>query len=75
MKIEILGNGCASCKALEENAKKAVAKAGVKAQILKVTQMEKIIAYGIMSTPAIVIAGKVKASGRVPDAEEIIKWL
>ncbi len=75
MKVEILGTGCPKCKLLEANAKKAVAEAGVKANISKVTEIDKIVEYGVMSTPAIVIDGKVKSSGRIPTAEEIKKWL
>jgi small redox-active disulfide protein 2 len=75
MKIEILGTGCPKCKQLEENAKKAVAEAKIKADIVKVTEIDKIIEYGVMSTPAIVIDGEVKAYGKVPSVEEIKKWL
>ena len=75
MKIEILGMGCPKCKMLEANAKKALEETGKKAEIVKVTDIIKIVDYGVMSTPAIVIDGKVKASGRIPDAEEIKKWL
>jgi small redox-active disulfide protein 2 len=75
MKIEILGMGCPNCKRLEENAKKAVAETGVKANIEKVADMGKIIGYGVMSTPAIVIDGKVKSYGKVADVSEIKKWL
>jgi small redox-active disulfide protein 2 len=75
MKIEILGSGCPNCKKLEENAKKAVSELGLNIEISKVAEIEKIIGYGVMSTPAIVIDGKVKASGRIPDAREIKTWL
>ena len=75
MKIEILGTGCPKCKTLEENAKKAVAELGIEAEISKVTEIDKIIEYGVMSTPAIVVDGEVKAYGRIPDSEEIKKWL
>ncbi len=75
MKIEILGSGCANCRRLEENAKKAVSELGMKIEISKVTDMKKIIESGVMSTPAIVIDGKVKASGRIPDVKEIVGWL
>jgi small redox-active disulfide protein 2 len=75
MKIEILGMGCANCKKLEENARKAVSEAGVDADIVKVEEIEKIVAYGVMSSPAIVVDGEVKASGRIPGVEEIKKWL
>lgn len=75
MKIEILGTGCPNCKKLEENAKKAVSELGLDVKISKVAEIEKIIGYGVMSTPAIAIDGKVKASGRIPDAREIKTWL
>ena len=75
MKIEILGSGCPKCKQLEANAKKALEEAGKKAEVVKVTEIDKIIGYGVMSTPAIVIDGEVKAYGRIPTAEEIKKWL
>jgi len=57
MKIEILGTGCPKCKMLEENTKKALAESGKKADIIKVTEIDKIIGCGVMSTPAIVIDG------------------
>jgi small redox-active disulfide protein 2 len=75
MRIEILGMGCPKCKALEGNARKAVSELKVKAEIVKVTDIEKIIAPGVLSTPAWGSDGKVKTAGRSPDAEEIKKWL
>jgi len=75
MKIEILGMGCPKCKKLEENAKKAISELKIKADVIKVTDMGKIVDYGVISTPALVINGKVKTSGRIPDVEEIKKWL
>ena len=74
-KIEILGTGCPKCKTLEENAKKAVSELKIKADVLKVTDIGKIIEYGVMSTPALAIDGKVKSSGRIPNVEEIKKML
>lgn len=74
-KIEILGTGCPKCKKLEENAKKAVEDLGIKAEIKKITDINEIISYGIMSTPAIAINGAVKASGRIPEVKEIAAWL
>jgi small redox-active disulfide protein 2 len=71
MKIEILGTGCTKCKALEENTKKAVADTGVFAQVEKVEDIEKIMAYGVMSTPALVINGEVKSTGKLLNSEEI----
>lgn len=75
MKIEILGTGCPKCKKLEENARKAVQESGKRAEIVKVTDIGKIVGYGVMSTPALVVDGKVKSSGRIPEAGEIKKWL
>ncbi len=75
MKIEILGTGCPKCKQLEENARKAVEDIGKKAEIVKVTQIDKIVEYGVMSTPAIVIDGDVKSYGKVADVDEIKEWL
>jgi len=75
MKIEILGTGCPKCKMLEANARKALEETGKKAEVVKVTEIDKIIGYGVMSTPAIVIDGKVKAYGKIADVEEIKKFL
>jgi small redox-active disulfide protein 2 len=75
MRIEILGTGCSKCKQLEANARKAIEETKKKAEIVKVTEINKIIESGVMSTPAIVVDGEVKASGRIPTAEEIKKWL
>ncbi|MCF7861873.1 thioredoxin family protein [Candidatus Woesearchaeota archaeon] len=75
MKIEILGSGCPNCKKLEENAKKALEESKKKAEIVKVTDINDIVSYGVMSTPAIVIDGEVKSYGKVATVEEISKWL
>lgn len=75
MEITVLGSGCSRCKTLEQNARKAVAELGVKAQFVKITDIEKIIEYGVMSTPAIAIDGKIMASGRMCDVDEIKEWL
>lgn len=75
MKIEILGMECPKCKMLYENAKKAVQEKGVQAEVAKVEDIDKITGYGVMMTPALVIDGEVKASGKSVSAEEIKKWL
>ena len=76
MVIKILGSGCPNCKRLEANAKKAAEELGLKnVQIEHVYEIDKIIEYGAMSTPAIVIDKAVKAAGRIPDVEEIKIWL
>lgn len=71
MKIEILGSGCAKCKQLEERAKEAVKKTGLKATVEHIYDVEKIIAMGVFSTPAMAINGKVVLSGSLPSASEI----
>ena len=75
MIIKVLGSGCANCKKLEENTRKAVEELGIEATIEKVTDFKKIMAYGVMKTPALVVDEKVKIMGRVPSAEEIKKYL
>lgn len=71
MKIEVLGTGCAKCKTLYDNVQKAVAESGKTAEIVKVEEIPKIMAYGVMSTPALVVDGQVKFSGKVASVAEI----
>jgi small redox-active disulfide protein 2 len=71
MNIKILGTGCPKCKLLEENARKAIQFAGIDASIEKVTEIEKIMDYGVMMTPALVIDGIVKSAGKVLTVEQI----
>jgi small redox-active disulfide protein 2 len=71
MNIKILGTGCPKCRLLEENARKAAELAGIDASIEKVTEIEKIMDYGVMMTPALVIDGAVKSAGRVLSPEQI----
>jgi len=75
MKIEVLGMGCVKCEMLYDNAKKAVEKKNIQAEVLKVEDMDKITNYGVMMTPALVIDGEVKTAGKIPTVEEITKWL
>ncbi len=73
MKIKILGTGCPKCAKLYENAKEAATRTGKDFTIEKVTQIQDIIAYGVMMTPALVIDDKVKFTGKVPSVEELEK--
>lgn len=75
MKIEILGTGCPKCKKLRELAEEAVKELGASAEIIKVTDINKIIDYGVMITPALAIDGDAMVVGRIPSKEEIIKWI
>ncbi len=71
MRIEILGSGCPNCKLLEANIYKALKKSGKKAEVLKVTEIQDIMSYGVMSTPAIIIDGEVISYGKINSVEEI----
>jgi small redox-active disulfide protein 2 len=75
MKIQILGSGCPRCRALEQNAREAVAELGIAAEIDKVTKVEEIMAMGVMMTPALAIDGTVKSSGRVLTKAQIVQYL
>jgi small redox-active disulfide protein 2 len=75
MKIEILGTGCPKCKKLNELVEEAVSELGVLVEIIKVTDINKIIDYGVMVTPALVIDGDVKMTGKIPSKVEIINWI
>ena len=75
MLIQVLGTGCAKCRTLYDTVKKAVAETGVDATIEKVEDIEKIMAFEILMTPGLVIDGKVKTAGRLPNLEEVKKFL
>lgn len=69
--IKILGTGCPKCKKLEELSKKAAEELGIEHSIEKIEEINKIMEYGIMTTPALVVDGKVKAAGKVPSLDEV----
>lgn len=75
MEIKILGPGCVNCEKVEKLVREAVAEAGVSAGIEKVSDIMKIAKYGVFSTPAVVVDGKVKSVGRIPKKEEILAWV
>ncbi|ERP30998.1 thioredoxin family protein [Chitinivibrio alkaliphilus] len=75
MKIEILGTGCAKCNTLAEHAETAAKNLGRDYELIKITDMNRFIAYGVMITPAMVVNGEVLVSGKVPSCEEIEKLL
>ena len=74
-KIQILGTGCPKCMKLTSNAEEAAKQAGIEFEIEKVTEINKIMNYGVMMTPALAIDGQVKSVGKVLSAEEIKKLL
>ncbi len=75
MEIKILGGGCARCQQLEAVTRKVVNELGYEVQFSKVKAMNEIMAYDVMTTPALVVDEKVLCSGRIPDPDEIRDWL
>jgi small redox-active disulfide protein 2 len=75
MRLQILGMGCAKCEKLEERTRKAAAELGLEFQIEKVKDLQQILAFGVMVTPALVVDGVVKVAGKVPGVEDIKKYL
>ena len=75
MEIKVLGAGCPNCKRLEKLTRQALTELGTEAEVVKVTDMDKIMAYDITSTPALVIDGTVKCFGRVPRKDEVVSWI
>lgn len=73
--VKVLGPGCAKCKKLTENAELAVKELGTECSVEKVTDMGEIVSFGILMTPALVVDGEVKSSGRVLSPEEIKQFL
>lgn len=75
MKIQILGTGCPKCKQLTESADKAASEMGLQYEIEKVTDINQIMSFGVMMTPALVVDGEVKVVGKVPSASELKEML
>ena len=75
MEIKVLGTGCPNCKRLEKMTRQAVAELGVEASVTKVEDLDQIMAYDILSTPALVIDEQVVVSGRVPRKDEVVSWI
>jgi small redox-active disulfide protein 2 len=74
-KLQILGTGCVRCRTLTENVKAAADALGVDYELEKVTQIDQIMKFGVMYTPALAVDGVVKVSGKVPSVEEIKKLI
>lgn len=70
-KLQILGTGCAKCNALTQATEKAAQALGLQYELEKVTDLNRIMLFGVMMTPALVVDGKVKVAGKVPSVEEI----
>ncbi|MHC4521598.1 MAG: thioredoxin family protein [Planctomycetota bacterium] len=74
-KIQVLGTGCPKCKKLAENAQAAVNDLGIECDVEKVTDINEIMTFGVMMTPALAIDGQVKVVGKVPSPDEIKQML
>ena len=74
-KLQILGTGCPKCNKLAEVTQQAAKESGVEYEIEKVTDIKKIMAFGVMATPALVIDGEVKVMGKVPDSGDIMRMI
>jgi len=75
MKVQILGTGCTKCNKLYELAERAISDAGAEAELTKVADLAEIASLGVAITPALVIDGEVKSSGKLPTVERIVEWL
>lgn len=75
MLVKILGSGCANCINLERKVRTIVAEHGLDADIVKVSEIQDIVAYGILRTPGLVINETVKSSGVIPKDSQILEWL
>lgn len=75
MKIQILGSGCPKCQKLTANAEQAIQELGLEAEIEKVTNLQEIMKFGVMMTPALAVDGAVKAEGKILSAKEIKQTL
>lgn len=75
MEIKVLGTGCQKCKALYKLVENVLSENNITAALEKVEDVQKIVAYGVMTTPALVMNGKVKASGKVPSKEQIKSYI
>ena len=73
--IEVLGSGCPKCQSTEQVVREALAIAGIEAEIRKVTDDAEIASRGVLSTPGLVVDGRVVLSGRVPTREQVLAWV
>lgn len=75
MKIQVLGTGCAKCELLAEQTRKAAAELGLDAEVEKVTDINEILGFGVMMTPALAVDGEVKVVGKVPAVDDLKEML
>lgn len=74
-KVEVLGTGCSKCKKLYETVEKVASDLGIELELEKVEDINRIVDYGVMMTPALVVGGKVVSSGKALSEEEVAKYL
>jgi len=74
LQVKVLGSGCANCKRLEAEARAALDAEGITYTLEKVTEFADIAAYGILSTPGLVMNEEVKSAGRIPKRDQIVAW-
>jgi len=75
MEIKVLGPGCPKCEMVEKRVKNALADLDIAADVEKITDIRKMMSYGILATPGLVINGKIKCAGRIPRIEDIKAWI
>ncbi len=75
MKIEVVGLGCPRCKATEKNVNEALRELGIAAEVIHVSDIKEIRGKGVMFTPAVIVDGKIRTSGKIPTVDEIKKIL
>jgi len=75
MEIKVLGTGCRKCKTLKEMVAEVIEELHIDAEVEEVKEIDKIVDYGVMVMPALVVNGEVKASGKLPTREQIKSWL
>lgn len=75
LSIKVLGPGCQNCNKVEEITKSAVSTMGIETHIEKITDTNEIVEYGVLTTPGLIINGKIVCSGRIPSQSEVTTWI
>ena len=75
IELKVLGTGCAKCSKLYQLAQEGISRAALEATLSKVEEIDEILSYGVMMTPALLINGELKSSGRLPKVQEIEAWI
>ena len=73
--VKVLGTGCRKCNKLYEEAQKAIEESGIETNLSKVEELDIIASFGVMMTPALVVNGVVKSTGKIPKVDKIVKWI